>query len=185
MSTSAEQIHHGKINLKPETGPDLRLYVNLDICSSEECKVCDLDCSYFYHPENNGIISVSELAAYTLVCRKCEDAHCVLACPTEALEQVGETDKVLTRHAMRCVACKSCSHACPYGTIYPEYVPQLIHICDFCLDRKDNSGEPRCIKSCEFGALELRPAVEELEENSFLVGDNLIVHSSHWMWEKA
>jgi Fe-S-cluster-containing dehydrogenase component len=86
---------------------------------------------------------------------------------------------------MRCISCGSCSHACPYGTIYPELVPLLVHNCDFCLDRRDAKDEPLCITTCSYGALALREADKELGENEFLVGDNIIVHSTHWDKETA
>ena len=185
MSTSAEQIHHGKLNINPVKGKDKRLFIDLDVCVAGECKKCEIKCSYLYHPDNNGFISIAELATYALVCRKCEEPHCVNACPVEALEQQEKKDKILVRHNMRCISCKSCSHACPYGTIYPELVPLLISNCDFCLDRQDKKNEPLCIKSCSYGALSLKQADAELGENTFLVGENMIVHSTHWDREKA
>lgn len=185
MLTSAEQIHQGKLNLQPEKGSDVRLFIDLDLCASGQCSECEIQCSYFYHPNNNGIVSVAELAAYALVCRRCEEPHCVAACTVEALEQLKDKDNLLVRHNMRCVSCKSCSHACPYGTIYPENVPFLVHTCDFCLDRRDQSNEPLCVKTCPYDALSLQRADQELPENTFLVGDNLIVHSTHWLREKA
>ena len=185
MSTSAEQIHQGNINITPEKSKNKRLFIDLDVCASGECKECKLKCSYFYHPDNNGIVSVAELATYSLVCRRCEEPHCVNICPVEALEQQKEKDNLLIRHNMRCISCNSCSHACPYGTIYPELLPHLIHNCDFCLDRKDDKNEPLCIKSCPHGALSIKSGDIELDENTFLVGDNIIVHSTHWDREKA
>lgn len=183
MYTSAEQIHQEKLNNKPKKGEYLRLFIDLDICTSTECKECVINCSYFYHPENNGIISIIELATYALVCRKCEEPHCVNACPVEAIEQ--QKDKLLIRHNMRCISCKSCSYACPYGAIYPENVPLLIHNCDFCFDRRDQKDELLCIKSCPYGALSLKKGDINLDGNTFLVGDNIIVHSIHWNREKA
>ena len=185
MATSDEQIHQGKLNLNPERSTEVSLYVDLNVCESAECKLCTIECSYFYHPGNNGVLSIAELASYALMCRKCEEPHCVAACPSEALEQLTERDKLLIRHNMRCVSCKTCSHACPYGTIYPENVPLLIHICDFCLDRRDGADEPLCVKTCPFDALRLQTSEQELADDDFLVGDNLIIHSTHWMREKA
>ena len=185
MNTSAEQIHQGKISAEPKKSADLRLYVDLDICFSSACKKCEIKCSYLYHPDNNGIISVAELATYALICRKCEEPHCVNACPVEALEQQKEKNKLLIRHNMRCISCKSCSHACPYGTIYPELVPLLINNCDFCLDRRRDKNGALCIESCPYEALSLKSGDIELDENTFLLGDNIIVHSTHWQWEKA
>lgn len=185
MPTSAEQIHQGKLNVKPGESGDKRLFIDLDICASGKCRNCVIKCSYFHHPENNGIISVAELATYALVCRRCEEAHCVNACPKDALEQDKDRNKLLNRHNMRCISCKSCSHACPYGTIYAELVPLLIHNCDFCLDRRDEEGEPLCIKSCPYGALSLKGNRPEPDAGIFPVGDNIMVHSTHWQWEKA
>ncbi|MCB4757378.1 MAG: 4Fe-4S binding protein [Elusimicrobia bacterium] len=188
MKTSSEQLHQGQLNIEPKKGNDLRLFVDLDICSKEKCEKCEVECSYFYRrqrPENNGIRSVVELATYALVCRRCEEPHCVNSCPKDALEQQKEKGKLLVRHPMRCVSCKSCSHACPYGTIYPENVPLLVHNCDFCLNRRDQKGEPLCISTCSHGALALKSAEGDLGENTFLVGDHLIIHSTHWQREKV
>ncbi len=164
METSAEQLHEGTFNIKgqfnikkEENGDPLRLYIDLDVCLLGDCKECIINCSYFFHPENKGIVSVVELAAYYLVCRKCEEPHCVNSCPQDALEQQEDKDKQLIRHNMRCISCKTCSHACPYGTIYPEFVPYMVHNCDFCLGRRDEKDEPLCIKSCPYGALALNP----------------------------
>ncbi|UCG35374.1 MAG: 4Fe-4S dicluster domain-containing protein [Candidatus Omnitrophota bacterium] len=187
MGTSAEQLHDRKLNIEPKKGKDQRLFIDLDICAAGECQKCVIQCSYLYHRQtaNNGVLSVAELASYALVCRKCEDPHCIAACPVDALEQQKDKDKLLERHNMRCISCKSCAHACPYGTIYPELLPLLVHNCDFCMDRRSEKDEPLCIKTCPYGALSLRSAEKELGENEFLVGDNIIVHSTHWDWEKA
>jgi Fe-S-cluster-containing dehydrogenase component len=185
MSTTAEQLHLGKLSTEPRAGSDVRLFINLDVCASGKCGRCEVQCSYFYHPGNNGIFSLAELATYALVCRRCEEPHCVNACPRDALEQQKEKGKLLMRHTMRCVSCKSCSHACPYGTIYPELVPLIAHNCDFCLDRRDQPSQPLCVATCSNGALSLKRADAKLEDNTFLVGDNLIVHSTHWQREKA
>lgn len=187
MNRSAEQINQGNVSIEPEKGADKRLFIDLDVCAAGECKDCVIKCSYLYHrqTENNGIMSIVELAQYALVCRRCEEPHCVNACPFEALEQNEDNDNLLIRHNMRCVSCRSCSHACPYGTIYPEMVPYLVHNCDYCLDRRGQKDEPLCIKTCPYGALKLESGDIELDENTFLVGDNLIVHSIHWEQEKA
>jgi Fe-S-cluster-containing dehydrogenase component len=185
MITSAEQIHNAKFSMVSDKGDKTRLFVDLDVCQAGECKDCVIQCSYFYHSGNNGVISIAELGTYYLVCRKCEEPHCVNACPVEALEQQEDKEKLLIRHNMRCISCRSCSHACPYGTIYPEHVPYIVHNCDFCLDRRDKRDEPLCIKTCPYGALKMMERDSKLPENTFLVGDNLIIHSTHWEREKA
>jgi Fe-S-cluster-containing dehydrogenase component len=122
MSTSASAVHRGELNLQARRGSDLRLFVDLDRCATGQCPGCEIRCSYFYHPDNNGILSVVELAAYALVCRRCEEPHCVAACPVEALEQQKEKNRLLMRHNMRCVGCRSCSHACPFPITQAIYL---------------------------------------------------------------
>ncbi|UCD15208.1 MAG: 4Fe-4S binding protein [Candidatus Omnitrophota bacterium] len=174
--------------MQPQKSKDKRLFIDLDICAGGQCKRCVIKCSYYYHqqaPQNNGIISVAELATYALICRKCESPHCIASCPVEALEQQEDKENLLVRHNMRCISCKSCSHACPYGVLYAQNVPLLIHNCDFCFDRRNEKEEPLCITTCPYGALSLKDGDIELSENTFLVGDNLIIHSTHWQREKA
>ncbi len=185
MITSAEELHMGKLPMETTQGADERLFIDLDLCATGQCETCEITCSYFYHPANNGITSIAELATYFLVCRRCEEPHCVNACPVEALEQQKEKDKLLIRHNMRCVSCKSCSHACPYGTIYPENVPYIVHTCDYCFDRRNKVDEPLCLTTCPYDALSLKKADSHFPENTFWVGEHLIVHSTHWMREKA
>ena len=60
-----------------------RLFIDLEVCYA--CKECSASCSYFFHPENNGVISLLELGSKVSVCRNCEAAPCVTACPHEAL----------------------------------------------------------------------------------------------------
>ena len=166
------------------TSSEERLFVDLDVCSAH-CPQCTIQCSYYHLSPNNGIVSLAELATYALVCRRCEDPHCVTACPVNALEQDKARGAMLVRHSMLCISCESCSHACPYGTIYPEHVPLLIHSCDFCLDRRVHTHEPLCIRTCPHDALRLQLGDSEPGENDILVGDHLVVHSTHWQRDQA
>jgi Fe-S-cluster-containing dehydrogenase component len=180
---SVEQLQ-GRAGTEGAEPRNPRLFMNLDICSSETCPGCVIECSYPWHREiNRGIQSVIELATYALVCRRCEEPHCVMACPVDALEKSEERDGMLVRHTFRCVSCRSCSHACPYGTIYPEMVPRFATVCDYCLSRR--GSEPACIPTCPYGALTLIEGEPDDPDNCFAIGENLLVHSIHWKKEKA
>ncbi|WP_461201854.1 4Fe-4S dicluster domain-containing protein [Anoxybacillus sp. TBDG-1] len=49
------------------------------------------------------------------LCNHCENAACVRACPTKAMYK---DENGLTLHdADKCIGCKSCMQACPYGVI--------------------------------------------------------------------
>lgn len=175
--TSIDQLHG---NLDEGISGGKKLFIDLDICNSDQCDECVVDCSYFYHPVNNGMISLIELATYVLVCRKCEEPHCINACPKDALEKLEEPDGMLVRHTVRCVSCRSCSHACPYGTIYPELTPHLTNICDYCEGR----DEFTCVPTCPYGALSVVDDTFE-GENVFKVGSRIVAHSIHWDKDKA
>ncbi len=178
QATSLDQLH-GVLAIGAEGASDL--YIDLDICNSDACAECVIKCSYFFHPVNNGVVSLIELATFALVCRRCEEPHCVNACPKDALEKLEEPEGMLVRHTVRCVSCRSCSHACPYGSIYPEILPHLTNICDYCAGR----GEPTCIPTCPYGALRLAVSEDASAEDTFRIGDRLVVHSTHWNRDKA
>ncbi len=59
-----------------------KILIDLDLYTENKDK--DFGCSYFYHSENKGVRSLLELATYAIICRKCELAPCVTACPTGA-----------------------------------------------------------------------------------------------------
>ena len=156
-----------------------RLLIDLDTCS--QCEECSMVCSYIKHPSNNGVTVLREFAHFTVICRKCDDAPCVAACPWEALEK--QDDNVLKRHMMRCTSCKSCSNACPFGTIYPETIPFITARCDFCLGRLKEDESPICLQSCSYGGIKYGDFEERQVEGIYKVSDYLLV-KTNYKWER-
>ncbi|MFH1406703.1 MAG: 4Fe-4S dicluster domain-containing protein, partial [Candidatus Omnitrophota bacterium] len=134
-----------------------KLFLDLEVLNSSP--KCEHRCSYFYHQSNNGIATLREYATYLIVCRKCEYGTCVRSCPKDALEK--EKDKPLIRHTFRCVSCKSCSFACPFGTIYPDILPYITSTCDYCINRLKDNEVPLCVRTCSCGALKYGEFKEE------------------------
>ena len=153
-----------------------RLFIDLNKC--DECEKCEVNCAYFYRPKmtDHGILALRELATFALICRRCEEPSCVAACKFEALEK--QTDGVLKRYNLRCVSCKCCSHACPFGTIYPETVPFYVTQCDYCLGLGDQ--QIPCAIHCAKKAIEFRDVEESVKEGIFLVGEHLAVRAPRW-----
>lgn len=152
-----------------------RLHVDLDKCDT--CRECTSRCEYIYRTteKDRGILSVREMATFAVVCRRCQEPLCVAACRFEALER--DKEGVLTRHNMRCVGCRCCANACPFGTIYAEVTPFYAVRCDYCENLR--GGEPACVASCE------KHAVEYLEEGStpeggHVVAERLTVRGPKW-----
>jgi carbon-monoxide dehydrogenase iron sulfur subunit len=80
-------------------------------------------------------------------CEQCEDAPCALVCPTAAMH----TDPRLNRVAWdetKCIGCRMCSLACPFGAVAYETSRSRILKCDLC------DGTPECAVFCPVGAIE-------------------------------
>ncbi len=153
-----------------------RLIIDLDKC--DECDQCGVRCNYFYRPgtEDHGVLGLRQRATFHLVCRRCEVPSCVDSCPFDALER--QEDGVLTLHNLRCVSCKLCVHACPFGTIYPDMVPFYVCPCDQCLG--DGDSEPLCVQTCSRGALAYRE-VDAEEAQTHIIDDRLAARSAKWV----
>ncbi len=157
-----------------------RLFIDLEIC--RKCKSCDVHCSYFYHPFNSGVVYLREWAEFATVCRQCMTAPCVKSCPMEALEK--QPDGVLKRYNLRCVSCKTCSYACPFGTIVPELIPYAVSHCDFCIGRLEEGDIPVCVGGCKENAIQYGEYSPNPKQFRFPVGDLLIVHAIPWKKEE-
>jgi Fe-S-cluster-containing dehydrogenase component len=135
-------------------------------------------CSYPYHPGNDGVLSLRELAAYAVICRQCESANCVSSCPAEALEK--DAEGILRRYNMRCTSCKSCAVACPFGTIYAEVLPFFASYCDYCVDRLAPGEAPLCVRTSPEGVVEYADTEPDESKDVYMVGDHLIVKCKVW-----
>lgn len=85
-------------------------------------------------------------------CFQCEESWCMAACPTGAIVK-SEEDGIMSVEEQRCIGCKACITACPYGAAQwnPEKGKALK--CDFCKDRLDQGLEPACVTGCTTQAL--------------------------------
>ena len=154
-----------------------KLFIDYEVCN--KCPECVVKCSYIMHPENNGITSLREEIAFLFACRRCEDYPCVNACPNGALKR---EDNILKRANFLCISCKSCSIACPFGTILPEVIPYLTSRCDVCVGRLKEGENPECVESCPYGAIRFveEDQIKE-EENIHKIGENIVVKVFSWL----
>jgi len=82
-----------------------------------------------------------------LQCRNCEEAPCLNACLTGALQR--DTRGVVTCATELCVGCWMCIMVCPFGVITRKHEERRINKCDRCPDR----DEPACVNACPVKAL--------------------------------
>ena len=94
-----------------------------------------------------------------LPCFHCEDAWCMRACPTGAMQK-REKDGIVFVQSILCIGCKSCIAACPWGT--PQWDPATKKVvkCDYCMDRLDAGLQPACVTKCVTGCLSFGVATE-------------------------
>jgi Fe-S-cluster-containing dehydrogenase component len=133
-------------------------------------------CSYPHHPENRGIDTLLERIRFELVCRRCEAAPCVQACPREALtKQAGQNGDAgnLQRASMLCTGCGTCAMACPFGTIYAEFILYPTSLCDGCQGRLQEDEKPLCVQTCTDGSIDF--AEVDLTEEMIEVFPDLVV----------
>jgi formate dehydrogenase iron-sulfur subunit len=84
------------------------------------------------------------------VCKHCEEAGCLEACPTGAIVRT-ETSTVLVQNDV-CNGCGYCVVSCPFGVIdrRPSPLPDAggAFKCTFCYDRQKSGLTPACAKVC-------------------------------------
>lgn len=82
-------------------------------------------------------------------CHQCEDAPCANVCPTGAIHRAAGAWLV---EQARCIGCKSCMVACPFGAMQVRVVEDRVQAlkCDLCAHRE---GGPACVEACPTHAL--------------------------------
>lgn len=86
-------------------------------------------------------------------CQQCQNAPCVMVCPTGAAYRDPKTG-IVTMDDAKCAGCKYCITACPYDVRQINSNTDVAHNCDFCFHSKLSKGEqPACVSACKYGAL--------------------------------
>jgi tetrathionate reductase subunit B len=94
-------------------------------------------------------VKVSYLHA---ICRHCDDAPCIKACPNKAIYK--RPDGIVIIDPAKCKGDKSCIRECPYeGVIYFNDELNISQKCTFCAHLIDKGwNETRCSDVCPTGA---------------------------------
>lgn len=127
------------------------LLVTPELCSG--CRLCEAACSFWHckviQPSRSRVTVIKfedKGLDIPVMCLQCDDAACVAACPTNALYKDEETGLV-KYDPDRCLGCKSCINACPFGGVGWDPETNTILKCDWC------GGDPQCAKICPTGAI--------------------------------
>ena len=109
--------------------------------------------------------SGGEIQYASLACLHCDDAPCLVSCPTGALFK-DDASNLIEVDKAKCIGCHSCVMSCPFGA--PKFDGDgKLEKCDGCAARVDNGLIPACVRICPTRALKF-DTVESLENTKKL-----------------
>lgn len=103
-----------------------------------------------------------------VLCNHCDNPPCVGVCPTKATWK--REDGIVMMDYHRCIGCRYCMAACPYGArsfnwrdpgpfineidpAFPTRTRGVVEKCDFCQERLARGFLPACVEACQERAL--------------------------------
>ena len=103
--------------------------------------------------------------SFPVLCNHCDNPSCVKACPTKATF-VNPTNGIVAMDFHRCIGCRFCMAACPFGARsfnwqdprpfiktynadFPTRMRGVVEKCNFCAERLALGLEPACVEACK------------------------------------
>jgi len=100
-------------------------------------------------PRKDTVIDPSEVIRTFFVpkmCNHCANPPCVQVCPVRATFTT--PDGAVIVDSTRCVGCRYCIQACPYGARYLHPKTNTADKCTFCYHRVVKGLQPACVEVC-------------------------------------
>lgn len=164
----------------------LAFYFNASACT--DCKACQVACQdknnlppamtyrrVFQYGGGNwvpdssatNLFRANNVYSYSVstACMHCQNPLCVEVCPAGAITK--REDGVVLIDQEKCIGCRYCEWACPYGAPVFDQIKGVMAKCTFCEDLLAQGENPACVDACVMRALE----VGELEDLRAKYGD--------------
>ncbi len=101
-------------------------------------------------------------------CNHCQKPICQEVCPAGAITK--RDDGVVLIDQDKCIGCRYCAWACPYGAPqFNEAIGKMTK-CNFCYDYLDQGQPPACVSGCPLRALDFG-TLDELQAKYGSVSD--------------
>ena len=88
----------------------------------------------------------------SLACNHCEDPICANACPTKAMTK--NENGIVTVDENKCIGCRYCEWACPYGAPQYDIAKGVMTKCNLCEDYIEENKYPSCVDACPMRVLD-------------------------------
>jgi molybdopterin-containing oxidoreductase family iron-sulfur binding subunit len=109
-----------------------------------------------------------ESRQFLVFCNQCDKPPCVRVCPTQATYR--RPDGIVAMDFHRCIGCRFCMAACPYGSRsfnfrdprpfikkenveFPTRMKGVVEKCNFCAERLAKGRKPACVEASGGGLI--------------------------------
>jgi anaerobic carbon-monoxide dehydrogenase iron sulfur subunit len=118
------------------------------------CRQCEMVCSVFHTGSSNPsrsrikVMKWENIGFYLpMSCQNCEKPFCTEVCPTKACHRDADHQRVVIDKD-KCIGCKTCIIACPFGHPFFDIHERVTVKCDYC------DGTPQCVVFCSVKAVD-------------------------------
>ncbi|GCE50925.1 Fe-S-cluster-containing dehydrogenase component [Thermosporothrix hazakensis] len=124
------------------------------------CRSCEAACRECDSHKGESMVMVDfidrgfSVATQPTVCMHCQDplAPCAQVCPVMAI-LITDDGVVQMAEPSRCIGCRNCVYACPFGVPKFDIKQRLMKKCNLCYDRTSQGLKPWCAQVCPTQAL--------------------------------